>query len=234
MTTDKYQGTQKRRRGLETTRQILDTAAALFAKNGYDGVTMREIAHLAGIRESSIYTHFKSKSDILETLYDDFIRKVPGTRPSDEEIDRMLLLMGPEEVFKSILFRVGESVSGTLANTAMIIHYEKFRSPRAAEMYRKYVVNEPAAYYERLIVKMIERKMVPPVDARMIAQQYNYVSIALTKEYIMAQYGLADVREVVGYMVKTLNFFCQIMRNGTGERDEQKEMRNPQGEIPAL
>jgi len=33
----------------------------------------------------------------------------------------------------------------------MIINYEKFRNPRAAEMYYKYVVNEPADYYERLM-----------------------------------------------------------------------------------
>jgi hypothetical protein len=37
----------------------------------------------------------------------------------------------------------------------MIINYEKFRNPRAAEMYYKYVVNEPADYYERLINKLI-------------------------------------------------------------------------------
>lgn len=215
---------QKRKKGLETKREILDQAANLFARNGYDGVSVREIAKKAGIKESSIYNHFESKADILDTLFDEFIQYVPGTRPSDQEIDNMLMLMEPEEVFKSILFHVGESVSGTLANTAMIINYEKFRNPKAAEMYYKYVIHEPADYYERLINKMIERKMVKPVDARMIAEQYNYVSIGLTKEYIMAQYGLADVHTVVAYMIQTLKFFCGIMqidRDGTHEKEEE-------------
>jgi len=220
MDTRKSGGVQKQRRGLETTRKILDAAAGLFARNGYDGVSMRAIAQKAGIRESSVYNHFQSKADILETLFDEFIRRVPETRPSDAEIDRMLLMMGPEEIFKNILFHVGESVSGRLSDTAMIINYEKYRNPRATEMYYKYVVTEPADFYERLIRKMMDRNMVRPVDARMIAEQYNYVSIALTKEYIMAQYGLADVRSVVGYMIKTLRFFCGLMANGTGERDE--------------
>lgn len=223
MDTVKNEGVQKRKKGLETTRQILDTAAELFARNGYDGVSVREIAEKVGIKESSLYNHFKSKSDILETLFDEFIRYVPETRPSGEEIDKLLMIMEPEEVFKNILFHVGKSVCGTLSNTAMIINYEKFRNPRAAEMYYRYVVKEPADYYERLINKMIERKMVKPVDARIIAEQYNYVSIALTKEYIMAQYGLADVHSVVGYMVKTLKFFCGLMKNDVGECDEKKE-----------
>lgn len=219
----KNEGVQKRKRGLETTRQILDIAADLFARNGYDGVSVREIAEKAGIKDSSIYNHFKSKADILETLFDEFTKLVPESRPSDEEIDKMLMLMEPEEVFKNIVFHVGKSVRGTLSNTAMIIHHEKFRNSRAAEMYYKYIVNEPAGYYESLINKMIERKMVKPVDARIIAEQYNYISIILTKEYIMAQYGFADVNSVVGYMIKTLKFFCGLMKNDGGECHEKKE-----------
>lgn len=223
MAISKNKDVQKQKRGLETTRHILDISADLFARNGYDGVSVRAIARKTGIKESSIYNHFKSKADILETLFDEFIRHVPETRPSDKEIDQMLLIMEPEEIFKSILFHVGKNVCGTLSNTAMIINYEKFRNPRAAEMYYKYVVNEPSDYYERLINKMIEKKMVNPVDARIIAEQYNYISITLTKEYIMAQYGLADVHAVVEYMIKTLKFFCGLMKNDMGDYNEKKQ-----------
>lgn len=52
------------------------------------------------------------------------------------------------------------------------------------------------------------KKMIKPVDARSIAEQYNYISIALTQEYIMEQYGLAEVQSVVGYMIKTLRLLC--------------------------
>lgn len=210
----------KRKRGIATTRAILDQAADLFARNGYDGVSLRDIARAAGIQESSIYNHFSGKAEILEKLYDEFILYVPQTRPSDEALDAMLEIMTPEETMKNILFHVGQSVKGTLSNTAMIINLEKFKSARAAQMYYRYVVQEPAAYYERLFQKMISRGMIANIDTRMFAEQYNYVSIALTKEYIMAQYGLADVRGVVGYMVQTLQFFCTLMKQQPGTHDE--------------
>lgn len=216
----------KRKRGIETARSILDASAELFAQRGFSGVSVREIASLAGIRESSIYNHFSSKAEILESLYQEFIREVPGTRPSDEALDAMLAIMEPEEVFKAILFHVGQNVKGTLSNIAMIINLEKFKDAHAAELYYRYVVREPATYYERLIEKMIARGMVRPVDARLIAEQYNYVSIALTKEYIMAQSGLADVHEVVAYMIRTLKFFCSLMKK-CGESSYETEQTDP-------
>ena len=212
----------KRKRGLSTARAILEAAAELFAQRGFDGVTMRDIAAKVGIRESSIYSHFSGKAEILESLYDHFIREVPNTRPSFEQLDEMMQRAQPEEVFRHILFHVGEHVKGVLSNTAMIINFEKFKSQRAADMYYRYVVQEPSAYYETLIQKMIARGLFRPVDARLFAEQYNYVSIALTKEYLMAQYGLADAHQVVAYMIKTLNFFCGQMKPTEGSADETK------------
>ena len=93
---------KKRKRGIATSRAILDVAADLFARRGYDGVSVREIAQGAGIRESSVYNHFSSKADILETLYDEFIRLVPETRPSDAELDRMLEILQPDGSLTSL------------------------------------------------------------------------------------------------------------------------------------
>lgn len=203
---------QKRKKGIETKRRILDVSSALFAINGYEGVTVRQIADEAKIKESSLYNHFKNKADILDTLFDEFIKAVPETRPTLDEVDEMLKIMGPDEVLKNIIFCVGKSVCGTISNISMIINNEKFRNSRAADMYYKYLINEPSDYYEKIISKMIERKMVKPINARLVAEQYIYVSLSLTQEYIMAQYGLADTDAVVGYMIKTLNFFCGIIK----------------------
>jgi len=203
---------QKRKRGIETMNRILYIAAELFAQQGFDGVSVRVIANRAGIKESSLYNHFSSKAIILEALFEKFILLAPKSRPTDSELDQMMTIMQPEEVFKNIVFHVGSRVSDTFVNIAMIIDHEKFRKPRAAEIYYKYVVNEPVEYYERLINKMAANGMIRAVDARIFAEQYNYVSISLTKEYFMAKNELADMESVVKYMVKTLNFFCSLMK----------------------
>jgi AcrR family transcriptional regulator len=211
MTTSVSEQQKKRKRGIATRQAILDTAAEQFAQRGYDGVTVRDIAAAVGIQESSIYNHYPSKTKILDTLFQRFVHEVPSTRPTDEQLDMMLTTLTPEEIFRNILFHVGEHVKGTLSNIAMIITHEKFKNQRAAVVYIKYIVQEPASYYERLIDKMISRGMVRPVDARLFAEQYNYVSISLTQEYQMSQYGFADAHVVVSNMIKTLRFFCNMM-----------------------
>lgn len=47
-----------------TEERILSTAAALFAKFGYNGVSTREIASSAAVNEVTIYRHFPRKRDL--------------------------------------------------------------------------------------------------------------------------------------------------------------------------
>ena len=45
----------------ETQERLLDTAADLFATQGYAGVSMRDIARAVGITQAAIYHHFSNK-----------------------------------------------------------------------------------------------------------------------------------------------------------------------------
>src|SRR5690348_18310559 len=44
--------------------QLLSAAMRLFALQGFDGTTTRDIAHAAGINEAIIFRHFPSKEDL--------------------------------------------------------------------------------------------------------------------------------------------------------------------------
>lgn len=47
---------------------ILEEALNLFSVKGYQSVTVKEIAHAVGIKDSSLYKHFASKQAIYDTL----------------------------------------------------------------------------------------------------------------------------------------------------------------------
>ena len=49
---------------------IVEAAVELFAKTGYKGTSMRDIARAVGIRKASLYHHFESKQEILLTILD--------------------------------------------------------------------------------------------------------------------------------------------------------------------
>ena len=55
----------------QRTRQaVLDAAAVVFVRAGYDGATVQEIAEEAGRTTGAIYTHFATKADLFRALLD--------------------------------------------------------------------------------------------------------------------------------------------------------------------
>ncbi len=50
---------------VETRTRILNAALKLFAKQGYDGTTTRDLAERAGVAEGTLFRHFTNKKAIL-------------------------------------------------------------------------------------------------------------------------------------------------------------------------
>lgn len=69
-------------RDLVSTRtRIQNVALELFAEQGYDKTSLRELAERLGLTKASLYYYFKSKEDIVQSLVDDLLAAV------DEVID---------------------------------------------------------------------------------------------------------------------------------------------------
>ena len=54
--------------------RIMAKAMQLFATKGYAATTMKDIAAAVGIKDASIYNHFKSKRDLFEAVVDEELR----------------------------------------------------------------------------------------------------------------------------------------------------------------
>jgi AcrR family transcriptional regulator len=64
--------TPERRRAM-TRQHLLDAAAIVFARNGFHGSTLDEVAATAGFTKGAVYSNFKSKDDLFLELLDDRI-----------------------------------------------------------------------------------------------------------------------------------------------------------------
>jgi AcrR family transcriptional regulator len=65
----------------DTRQRIQDVALELFAERGYEKTSLREIAEQLDVTKAALYYHFKTKEDILLSLFDDL------GRPVDELIE---------------------------------------------------------------------------------------------------------------------------------------------------
>lgn len=55
---------------------ILDAALDVFAKHGYRGASIDEIAHAAGVSKALIYEHFPSKKDLHYSLLEEQVQEI--------------------------------------------------------------------------------------------------------------------------------------------------------------
>jgi AcrR family transcriptional regulator len=53
---------------MSTRETIIREALNLFYVKGYDAVSLRDIASRVGIKESSLYNHFKNKQDLFDSI----------------------------------------------------------------------------------------------------------------------------------------------------------------------
>ena len=53
---------------MSTRDKIMDVALHMFSERGYEAVSIRDICGEVGIKESTLYYHFKNKKDILDSL----------------------------------------------------------------------------------------------------------------------------------------------------------------------
>src|SRR6185503_7657207 len=65
--------------------QVIRKAAELFKDKGYAAASMRDLAQLLGIEAASLYSHIKSKEEILRTLCFDMATEF---RSSLDEVEK--------------------------------------------------------------------------------------------------------------------------------------------------
>lgn len=66
--------TPERRRQL-TREHLLEAAAIVFARDGFHGATLDDVAATAGFTKGAVYSNFKSKDDLFLALFDDRIER---------------------------------------------------------------------------------------------------------------------------------------------------------------
>jgi len=81
--------------GIPSSREkILDVAEALFARRGYRGVGLREVASQVGLGKSSLFHHFRSKTQLYGEVLDRVLHRIgerldPVLRSGDDPVRRL-------------------------------------------------------------------------------------------------------------------------------------------------
>jgi AcrR family transcriptional regulator len=96
----------------DTRSRVQKVALELFAEQGYEKTSLREIAERLGVTKAALYYHFKSKEDIVHSFTDDYFAELDRLldwakdQPRSEETRREILdryvgiVLAGNEVFR--------------------------------------------------------------------------------------------------------------------------------------
>lgn len=174
-----------------TKEKIFDVSIDLFSQKGFDAVSIREIAREVGIRESSIYNHYKSKEAILDAIIDYFMLELSSSSPPEEEMER--LMETPKLFFEIGAKAFIERMSAPKTEKIWrIISIELYHNEKIREFFKRELLEEPLKAWEQTFKKMMEKGSIKPLDPKLMAREYFYFSIFLYFEHFVLNYGETD------------------------------------------
>jgi TetR/AcrR family transcriptional regulator, fatty acid metabolism regulator protein len=110
----------KDRQRQERERLILQAAESVLAEQGYDAMSMEEVANRVGISRAAVYLHFPSKEDLVFAVLEH------GVRLSVEHLDTLLAdTSSPREKVRAVI----ERTYGGMAQPAFQAFNATLQSP---------------------------------------------------------------------------------------------------------
>ena len=164
----------------DTKENILMTALHLFARDGYEAVSVRTIAEELGMTKGALYRHYKNKRDIFDSIVERMIQ-VDAQRASDcqmpvEKYDAM-----PDAYentsFESIQkFTMEQFKFWTEDDFAShfrkMLSLEQYRNAEMAELYSQCIVAGPVDYMEDLFRELIKKGILWEENPRQLAVEF--------------------------------------------------------------
>ena len=191
----------------DTKDRILAAALESFARKGYAGTNLRELAASLGMGKSSLYRHFESKEEIWNALLDEMIayyeahfgsaEHLPPAPESLEELVSMTMEM--------VCFTVRDE---KVIKTRKLLAIEQFRDERARALASKHFLTGLTDIFAPIFAAMMEKGLLRREDERMLAFAYTAPISALVH---LCDREPEKTEEVLGQIEAFSRFFIMTI-----------------------
>lgn len=164
----------------DTKENILLTALRLFARDGYEAVSVSAIAGNLGMTKGALYKHYKNKRDIfdsiVERMYQIDYERAKKYEVPEETFEKMPLSYRNTSMDKIKVFVEAQFNFWTedefACNFRKMLTLEQYRNPEMADLYQKCLVGGPVSYMEDLFREMIEQGIWNESNSKQLALEF--------------------------------------------------------------
>ena len=142
--------------------EILIVALHLFARDGYEAVSVSQIAGELDMTKGALYRHYKSKRDIFDCIVQR-MEQQDSEQARENEVPEESIEKTPEE-YQNVSFDDFVEYSKSMfeywteddfaSSFRKMLTIEQFRSEEMQNLYQQYLVSGPAGYVKDLFKNM--------------------------------------------------------------------------------
>ena len=176
---------------MNTKEKIMDVALHMFSERGYEAVSIRDICGEVGIKESTLYYHFKNKKDILDSLIEKFKDHINGLLSHIDEIpqgDSKKSLKKSDVADSKIMdtYMMDSYLFDPFCNLMMrLMMIEQFHNEEIRALYEKTLFTDPYEIYLNVFKRLSSQGTITEDQAENIVRQYHAYMTMLTFKYLL-------------------------------------------------
>ena len=165
-------------------KEILIVALHLFARDGYEAVSVSQIAGELDMTKGALYRHYKSKRDIFDSIVKR-MEQQDSERARENEVPEESIEKTPEE-YQNVSFDDFVEYSKSMfeywteddfaSSFRKMLTIEQFRSEGMQKLYQQYLVSGPAGYVKDLF-KNMRIKDLEENAVKFYANMFFYYSV---------------------------------------------------------
>ena len=209
--------------------EILIVALHLFARDGYEAVSVSQIAGELDMTKGALYRHYKSKRDIFDCIVQR-MEQQDGEQARENEVPEESIEKTPEEYqnvslddfveYSKSMFEYW-TVDDFASSFRKMLTIEQFRSEEMQNLYQQYLVSGPTEYVKDLFDNM-EIKNPEENAVKFYANMFFYYSM---------YDGSADKAKVKCQFEQMMNKMVEEMEKSNimirlEKKEEQRKVEN--------
>ena len=174
------EGSAGKQAGQSTKERILQTALRLFARDGYEAVSVSDIAGELGMTKGALYRHYRNKRDILDSIVARMV-EIDAERSRAYHVPELPTDV-PQESLRAVTMQDIRAFSLAqfdfwtenefAARFRRLLTLEQYRSAEMADLHRSCLTAGPVAYMEGIFRALAERGVMRAGDPKTLALEF--------------------------------------------------------------
>lgn len=175
---------------MSTRDKIMDVALNMFSERGYEAVSIRDICGEVGIKESTLYYHFKNKKDILDSLVEKFRTHIEDLLSHVDEITENPSQKKGKNADPSVQmvdsYMIDSYLFDPFCNLMLrLMMIEQFHNEEIRILYEKTLFTDPYEIQMNIFKRLASAGVMPEEDVEWIVRETHSYMTMLTFKYLL-------------------------------------------------